>query len=79
MLSHTQSRLTGLSYGVSPSGWMTQVIFIDCFKFLFVPSLSQECQVVLILDDSNLTYKLRILANENDVHLIKLPANLTHF
>ena len=82
MLSHKQGgRPIGARYGVSPSGWMTQVTFIDWFKSLFVPSLPQDCPVVLILDghDSHLTYKLCILAKENDVHLIKLPANLTHF
>ena len=68
-------------YGISPSGWMMQVTFIDWFKSLFVPSLPQECPFVLIQDchNSHLTYELCVLAKENDVHLIKLPSHLTHF
>ena len=80
MLSHTQGGVIGARFGISTSGWMMQVTFIDWFKFLFVPLLPQKHPVVLILDghDSCLTYNLHILAKENDVHLIKLPAHVTH-
>ena len=81
MFAHTQGGPIGARYGVSPSGWMTQKTFIDWFKSSFVPSLPHERPVILILDghDSHVTYELRVLAMENDVHLVKLPSHLTHF
>ena len=71
----------GTRYSVSPNGWMTGPTFLDWMKSLFLPSLpSQQSPVLLILDGhkSHISYEVRLLAREHNVHLLKLPQHLTH-
>ena len=70
----------GTRFSVSPNGWMTGPNFIDWLKSLFIPSLPAERPVLLILDGhaSHVSYEVRIIGRDNEVHLLKLPPHLTH-
>ena len=71
----------GTRYSCSANGWMTGSNFIDWLKSVFIASLSpQHPPVLLILDGhtSHISYEVRTLARDNNVHLLKLPPHLTH-
>ena len=80
MFDHTQGGPLGTRYGVSPSGWMTGKTFLDWFQSQFVPSLPDARPVLLILDGhaSHVSYELRLLAIQHQVHMLKFPSHLTH-
>ena len=67
-------------YAVSHNGWMTEESFVDWLKALFIPSLPPTRPVLLILDGhkSHITYEVRELARDNNIHLLKLPPHTTH-
>ena len=67
-------------FAVSTNGWMDTSGFIEWLKKIFVPSLPDERPIILILDGhvSHISYEIRILSNEHDVTLLKLPSHLTH-
>ena len=78
-LSYTQGGPIGARYGNSENGWMNEISFLDWMKSIFITSLTHR-PVVLILDGhtSHVSYELRILAQENNIHLLKLPSHTTH-
>ena len=67
-------------YAVSPNGWMTNTAYIDWFKNLFLPSIPSDRPILLILDghSSYISYEVRKMAIENQIHMLKLPPHLTH-
>ena len=67
-------------YAVSHNGWMTEESFVDWLKALFIPSLPPTRPVLLILDGhkSHITYEVREIARDNNIHLLKLPPHTTH-
>ena len=67
-------------FAVSHNGWMTEETFIDWMRSLFIPSLPDERPILLILDghSSHVSYEIRVLAIENQIHLLKLPPHTTH-
>ena len=70
----------GSRYSVSQNGWMTENTFLDWMRSLLVPSIPNERPVLLILDGhtSHVSYEVRVLAVEHDIHLLKLPPHITH-
>ena len=67
-------------FTVSHNGWMTEESFVDWLKALFIPSLPPTRPVLPILDGhkSYITYKVRELARDNHIHLLKLPPHTTN-
>lgn len=70
----------GSRFTVTPNGWMDEATFINWMRTLFIPSLPAERPILLILDghSSHISYEVRVLAIENQIHLLKLPAHTTH-
>ena len=71
----------GTRFSCSANGWMTASNFIDWPKTIFIPSLTPQHQPVLLILDghtSHVSYEVRMLARDNNVHLLKLPPHLTH-
>ena len=68
------------THAVSSNGWMTTSAYIDWFRNMFLPSLPDECPILLILDghSSHVSYEVRQLAISNGVHMLKLPPHLTN-
>ena len=71
-------------YGVSESGWMDSDNFLSWFKKLFLPTIShltKEAPVLLFLDGhySHISLELIKQAQSNNVILLCLPPNTTHF
>ena len=70
----------GTCYAVTSNGWMDTPAFLDWFTNLFIPSLPEERPILLILDghSSHLSYRVRVLAIEHKITMLKLPSHLTH-
>ena len=70
----------GSKYTVSQNGWMVEHTFLDWMRSLFIPSIPNERPVLLILDghSSHVSYDIRLLAVEHNIHLLKLPPHTTH-
>lgn len=77
MATCTNGGPVGTRYGVSVNGWMTTQAYIDWFKN---PTLPDDRPILLILDghSSHVSYEVRQLAVENNIHMLKLPPHLTH-
>ena len=80
MASNVNGGPFATKYSVSDSGWMTKIGFLDWFQNLFIPSLTEERPVLLIIDghSSHISYNVRQVAKQNDIHMLKLPPHLTH-
>ena len=59
---------------------MTTSLYIDWFHNLLIPSLPVDRPILLILDGdlSHVSYEVRQLAIDNQIHMLKLPPHLTH-
>jgi len=73
----------GTLYAVSESGWMERPHFLQWFKKLFLPSVSNKLEtgpVILVLDGhaSHINLELIELAREKGVILMCLPSHTTH-
>ena len=73
----------GAAYGVSNSGWMCAINFEGWFRDIFVPYVKRACggkKVLLTFDGhrSHVTYNTIIMAQENNITLLCLPANSSH-
>ena len=77
MANCTNGGLLGTRYAVSSNGWMTTSAYIDWFRNMFLPSLPDECPILLILDghSSHVSYEVRQLAISNGV---QLPPHFTN-
>ena len=68
-------------YQCSTNGWMESTTFLDWFKCLFLEHVDNiKGPKVLILDghSSHLSLEVVLLAKENNVSIICLPAHTTH-
>ena len=71
----------GSRYSVTENGWMDTVTFIDWLQHHFIEYLPDDHPPVLLILDghkSHISYEACLIAKENDVHLLKLPAHLSH-
>ena len=71
----------GSRYSVTENGWMDTVTFIDWLQHHFIEYLPDDHPPVLLTLDghkSHILYEACLIAKENDVHLLKLPAHLSH-
>ena len=70
----------GSRYKSTDNGWMDTETFVDCFKTMFLSSLPPARPVLLLLDGhkSHITYEVRQLAIENNVHMLKFPPHTIH-
>ena len=50
MLNNTQDGPPGARYAATQKGWMTESIFSDWFRNMYIPYLPEERPVLLILD-----------------------------
>ena len=77
---HTIGGPLGTWYKATENGWMNAEMFLDWFQSIFIPSLPSCRPVLLLLDGhkSHVGYQIRILAQENEIHILKLPAHTTH-
>ena len=80
MVDYTNRGPLAARYAVSQNGWMTTSSYIDWFRNLLIPSLPVDRPILLILDghSSHVSYEVRQLAIENQIHMLKLPPHLTH-
>ena len=70
-------------YGVSESGWMTDINFEGWIEAVFVPYVRRTCddhQVLLTYDghNSHITYRTIELAIANKITILCLPPNTSH-
>ena len=80
MLNNTQDGPPGARYAATQKGWMTEAVFLDWFRNMFVPYLPEEQPVLLILDghESHIKYEVRQLAIKHNIEIVKLSAHTTH-
>ena len=69
----------GTIFKTSDSGWITQEIYLEWFKF-FLQMIPPARPVLLIEDghSSHVTLEVIELARSNDVHLLCLPSHTSH-
>ena len=82
-LAWTQNGVVGAGYGVSDSGWMTDINFEGWIEGVFVPYVKDNCdghQVLLTYDghNSHITYRTIKLAMLNKITILCLPPNTSH-
>ena len=77
---HTIGGPLGTRYKATENGWMNADTFLDWFQLIFIPSLPSCRPVLLLLDGhkSHVGYQIRKVAQENNIHILKLPAHTTH-
>ena len=66
-------------FQVSESGWVTQELFLQWFKF-FVAMIPPLRPVLLVMDGhgSHVTIEVIEFARSNDIHLLCLPSHTSH-
>ena len=69
----------GTSFNCSDSGWITQELYIEWFKF-FLTCIPPTRPVLLIEDghSSHISIDVIELARENSVHILCIPSHTTH-
>ena len=82
-LAWTEDGVVGAGYGVSDSGWMTDINFEGWIEGVFVPYVKTNCdghQVLLTYDghNSHITYRTIEIAMLNKITILCLPPNTSH-
>ena len=68
-------------FTASESGYINTEIFSQWFSQIFIPNCGKDRPVMLIMDnhDSHVSIPTIQAAIENDIVLLGLPGNTTHF
>lgn len=80
-----QNDYPGTAYTAQKKGWMEGTLFANWFAEVFlknIPPKGQRNKKVILFFDGvafHINYQIIKMAFENDVILVKLPPNLTHF
>ena len=81
--SYMQKMNKSWGYVASPTGYITNVIFMDWFNKMFIPhsGVSSSNPVLLIMDnhESHVTFELAKTAAANNISIILQPPHSSHF